>query len=182
MGSHLHLRPSPSLEGRAGTEIPKLPIMVGLSGDQPSSRFHPGATQSHLIRTKDTAVTQEITSILGVLSQGPGAEINKCVLYYLTSSNTIMRQTTKFFKWAKDLSRNFTEVQMADKYTRKLSTAPGSREKGARPSMKCLLLRRPTLNEQKGGQRRSNWTISCHWREHRWHHHHKGLLGGFLQS
>lgn len=58
--------------------------MVGLSGDQPSSRVHPGATQSHLIRTKDIAVTQEITRVLGVLGQGPRAEINKCVLYIIS--------------------------------------------------------------------------------------------------
>lgn len=41
---------------------------------------HPGAipkpTQSHLMRTKDTPITQEITMVSGTLCREPGAEIN----------------------------------------------------------------------------------------------------------
>ena len=41
-------------------------------------------TKSHLIRTKDTTITEEIPRVLGPLCQEPGAETNIYIFYYFT--------------------------------------------------------------------------------------------------
>lgn len=47
---------------------------LGLSGGQPPSRKAQESTQSCLIRTKDTRITQKIKRILGTLGQEPGSK------------------------------------------------------------------------------------------------------------
>ena len=57
-----------------GLKCPNFLSWLNLSGGQPPSRKAQGPTQSCLIRTKDTHITQEIKRNLGTLSQEPGSK------------------------------------------------------------------------------------------------------------
>lgn len=50
----------------AGLKVPSFSLQLDLSGDQPTQE----PIRSHLIRTKDTPITQEIPTDLGALCQG----------------------------------------------------------------------------------------------------------------
>lgn len=78
MGTVHHTCPQPLSSGGRG----------GAASSQPASWLvflaispHPGATRSHLIRTKEALITQEILWDLGAWCQRPGAETNAYICF-----------------------------------------------------------------------------------------------------